>query len=174
MNNKVIVYLSMTLMFSMAVLVILIQQATDPERVNAVAHRIADFDLPPGYQTDYVLDVGEYTFAAYKSSDEQSHLSFVEVPDGVIPDDDVIEGHVFGGWSRHSQRQATVLSVEEPIVRDQPATLTISERINGEDQLYRSAYLVFEGHNGTAVLVINQLATVWDRDLVDRFIASVH
>jgi len=152
----------------------LFQRLTDPDRVNEVAHRIADFELPPGYETDYVLDVGDYTFAAYKSSDEQSHLSFVEVPNGVIPDDDVIEGHVFGGWSRHSRPHATVLSVEEPTVRDQPATLTISERVNGEGRLYRSAYLVFEGHNGTAVLVINQPTTVWDRDVVDRFIASVH
>ena len=173
MNKKMITYLTMMLMFGMAVLVILIQNATDPERVNAVAHGIADFDLPPGYQTDYVLDVGNYTFAAYKSSDEQSHLSFVEVPDGVIPDEDVIEGHVFGGWSRHSRPHATVLSVEDYTVRDQPATLTISERVNGEGRLYHSAYLVFEGHDGTAVLVINQPATAWNRDAVDRFIASI-
>lgn len=173
MNKQVITFVSMTLMFGVAVLVILIQQAIDPDRVNAAAHRIADFDLPPGYQTDYVLDVGSYTFAAYKSDDGQSHLAFVEVPTGVIPDNEVIEGHVYGGWSRHSERRATVLSVEEPTVRGHPATLTISERVNGEDRLYRSAYLVFEGNDGTAVLVINQPATVWDRDLVDRFIDSI-
>lgn len=173
MNRKMITYFSMMLMFGMAVLVILVQQATDPDRVNAAAHQIADFDLPSGYQTDYVLDVGDYTFAAYKSLDEQSHLTFVEVPTGVIPDDNVIEGHVYGGWSRHSQRRATVLSVEEPTVRDQSATLTISERVNGEGQLYRSAYLVFEGRDGPAVMVINQPATEWNRDLVGRFIASI-
>jgi hypothetical protein len=173
MNNKMIIYLSMTLMFGMAVLVILIQNAINPERVNAVAHRIADFDLPPDYQTDYVLDVGNYTFAAYKSSDEQSHLAFVDVPAGIIPDDAVIEGHVYGGWSRHSQRRATVLSTEERSVRGQPATLTISERVNGEGRLYRSAYLVFEGHHGTAVLIINQPATQWNKDTVDRFIGSI-
>jgi len=152
---------------------LLLQRLTDSDHINEVAHRMADFDLPPGYQTDFAVDIGDYTFATYKSADEQSHLAFVKVPDGVIPDDDVIEGHVYGGWSRHSQRHATVLSTEERIVCGQPATLTISERINGEGRLYRSAYLVFEGHDGTAVLVINQPATVWNRDLVDRFIASI-
>lgn len=173
MNKQTIIYLTMTLMFGMAVLVILGQQATDPDRVNTVAHQIADFDLPPGYQTDYVLDVGDYTFAAYKSADEQSHLSFVEVPAGVIPDDDVIEGHVYGGWSKHSQRQATVLSTEEYTVRDQPATLTISERVNGEGQLYRSAYLVFEGQDGPAVLIINQPVSDWNEDTIEALIASI-
>ena len=173
MNNKIIVYLSMSLMFGMAVLVILGQQITDPERVNARAQQIAIFDLPTGYQTDYVLDVGDYTFAAYKSADEQSHLAFVEVPAGVIPDDDVIEGHVYGGWSRDSQREANLLSIENRTVRGQPATLTISERVNGEGRLYRSAYLVFEGHAGKAALVINQPATEWDAEAVNTFIASI-
>ncbi len=151
----------------------LLQRLTDGDRVNEVAHGIADFDLPPGYMTDYAVDIGDYTFAAYKSDDEQSHLAFVEVPAGVIPDDEVIEGHVIGGWSRHSQHRATVLTIEEHTIRNQPATLTISERVNGEGRLYRSAYLVFEGHNGTAVMVINQPAAVWNRTDVDRFIASI-
>lgn len=173
MNKPVSVYVVLALMLGTAVLVAIGQQVTDPNRVNAVAHRIADFDMPPGYQTDYVLDVGDYTFAAYKSSDEQSHLAFVEVPAGIIPDDDVIEGHVYGGWSPDSQRHAILLSTEERAVRSQPATLTISERVNGEGRLYRSAYLVFEGRDGTAVLVINQPATEWDADAVDAFIASI-
>jgi len=175
MNKNLLISIGLFALLSCGLLGgFLFQRLTDSDRVNAVAHRIADFELPPGYQTDYAIDVGDYTFATYKSADEQSHLAFVEVPGDVIPDDDVIEGHVYGGWSRHSQRRATVLSVEEPTVRDHPATLTISERINGEGRLYRSAYLVFEGHNGTAVLVINQPATTWNRDAVDRFIASIH
>lgn len=152
---------------------IFIQQSTNPEQINATAHTIADFDLPTGYQPDYMLDVSDYTIAAYKSDNGQSHLAFVQVPENVIPDDEVIEGHVFGGWSRKSQRHATVLSTEQPIIRNQPATLTISERINGEGQLYRSAYLVFEGHSGTAVIVFNQPATQWNQTLVDSFIASI-
>ena len=173
MNKSMSVYIALALMLGTAVLVAIGLYATNPNRVDAVVHRIADFDLPPGYQTDYVLDVGDYTFAAYKSRDEQSHLAFVEVPAGIIPDDEVIEGHVYGGWSRDSQRRATVLSTEERIVRDHPATLTISERVNGEGQLYRSAYLVFEGRDGTAVMVINQPVTEWDADAVDTFIASI-
>jgi hypothetical protein len=173
MNKSISAYVAVVLMLGVAVLVAIGQQVTNPDRVNAVAHRIADFDLPPGYQTDYVLDVGDYTFAAYKSRDEQSHLAFVEVPAGIIPDDEVIEGHVYGGWSRDSQRRATVLTTEERTVRSHPATFTISERVNGEGRLYRSAYLVFEGHDGTAVLVINQPAAEWDADAVDSFITSI-
>lgn len=173
MNKTLSVFIAVALMLGTAALVALGQHATNPDRVDAVAHRIADFDLPPGYQTDYVLDVGGYTFAAYKSSDGQAHLALVEVPAGIIPDDGVIEGQVYGGWSRDTQRRATVISSEARIVRGQPATLTISERTNGEGRLYRSAYLVFEGRDGTAALIINQPATQWDAGTVDAFIASL-
>lgn len=172
MNKGILIGVTILVIIA-AGLVTLFAYLTDTNRVNAAAHRIADFDLPRGYLTDYVIDVAGYTFAAYKSADEQSHLAFVEIPAGIIPDDEVIEGHVYGGWSRHSQRTATVLSTEERTVRGQPATLTISERVNGEGRLYRSAYMVFEGRDGTAVLVINQPATQWDAEAVDTFIESI-
>lgn len=180
MNNKAF-YSVLALIGVVAVLmilsqrlVILSQRITDPERVNSVAHQIADFDLPLGYQTDYVLDVGNYTIAAYKSNDSRSHLSFVQVPAGVVLDDEVIEGHVYGGWSRKSQDHAVVLSTEQRIVCGQPATLTISERTNGEGHRYRSTYLVFEGETGQAILVINQPVGQWNSELIDAFIASIH
>ncbi len=66
-----------------------------------------------------------------------------------------------------------MLRTEQHTIRNQPATLTISERRNGEGQLYRSAYLVFEGHDGQAVLVINQPANQWDDDAIYAFIASI-
>jgi hypothetical protein len=173
MNKKILIGIALVTVLGCALTVSLVQHLTDSERVNAAAQRIADFDLPQGYQTDYIVDIGDYTIAAYKSADEQSHLAFVELPAGVIPDDDVIEGHVFGGWFNRSQHRATVLRTESRVVRDQPATLTISERRNGEGRHYRSAYLVFEGQDGKAVLVINQPADQWDETAVDAFIASI-
>ncbi len=173
MNKKLLIGMALVTVLGCVLTVALVRYVTDSNRVNAAAHRIAEFDLPPGYQTDYVVDIGDYTIAAYKSGDERSHLAFVEVPAGIIPDDDVIEGHVFGGWFNHSQQQATVLRTEPRTVRDQAATLTISERRNGEGQLYRSAYLVFEGQDGQAVLVMNQPAEQWDDGAVDAFIASI-
>jgi hypothetical protein len=173
MNRKLVIYFTMSFMFVIAVFVILGNRATDDNRVETVAQEIADFELPPTYASDYVIDAGPYTIAAYKSDDGQSHLAFVRIPENLIPDNEVIAGHVFGGTSRQSQREATVLSTETRIVRGQPATLTISERINGDGVLYQSAYLVFTGKEGTAVLTINQPAAEWDAADVEAFIASI-
>ena len=174
MNRNVSVYIAVALMLGTIVLVAFVQRATDADRVETIAHRIADFDLPDGYQTDYAIDVLDYTIAAYKSNDEQTHLVFVQGPSGIIPNESVIAGYI-PNTSRHADwHEATVLTTEQRTIRDQPATLTISERTNGEGQRYRSANLVFSGREGTALLVINQPVTQWDDESVDMFIQSIH
>ncbi|MEQ8673572.1 MAG: hypothetical protein RLP44_05655 [Aggregatilineales bacterium] len=174
MSKNILIGIALVLTLSCALTVALVQQLTDSDRVETIAHRIADFDLPAGYQTDYAVDVLDYTIAAYKSDDEQTHLVFVQGPSGIIPNESVIAGYI-PNTSRHADWHATtVLSTEQRTIRDQPATLTISERTNGEGQRYRSANLVFSGREGTALLVFNQPVTQWDDESVDTFIQSIH
>ena len=174
MKRNILIGVTFVLTLSCALTVALVQRLTDSDRVEIMAHRIADFDLPQGYQTDYAVDVLDYTIAAYKSDDEQTHLVFVQGPSGIIPNESIIAGYV-PSTSRHADwHAATVLYTEQRTIRNQPATLTISERTNGEGQRYRSANLVFSGREGTALLVINQPVMQWDDAWVDTFIQSIH
>lgn len=174
MSRNILISITLVLTLSCALVVALVQRLTDSDRVETMAHRIADFDLPDGYQTDYAIDVLDYMIAAYKSDDEQTHLVFVQGPSGIIPNESVIAGYIPNS-SRHADwHEATVITTEQLTIRNQPATLTISERINGEGQQYRSANLVFSGREGTALLVINQPVTQWDDESVDTFIQSIH
>lgn len=174
MNKSISIYIAVVLMLGTAVLVAIGQQATNPDRVNTVAHRIADFDLPAGYETDYVVEMLDYTIAAYKSADEQSHLAFVQVPADVIPDETMMAGYIPNASREEGWQASCLIRANSLTIRDQPATLTISERINGEGVLYRNANLVFHGREGMVLLVINQPATVWDDDVINQFIVSIH
>jgi hypothetical protein len=173
MSKNMSVYIAVALMLGTAVLVAIGQHATDANRVDALAHRIADFDLPGGYETDYVVEMLDYTIAAYKSADEQSHLVFVQVPPGVIPDETVMAGYIPNVSRYENWQAASHISTNQLTIRDQLATLTIGERRNGEGMLYRSANLVFQGREGTALLVINQPTAQWNDDAVENFIASI-
>lgn len=174
MNKTISVYIAVALMLATAALVAIGQRATNPDRVNAVAHRIADFDLPIGYETDYVVEVLDYTIASYKSADEQSHIAFLQAPTGVIPDETMMAGYIPNARHEENWQAAMLISANQITVRGQSATLTVSERLNGEGILYRNANLVFQGREGTVLLVINQPASIWDDDVVDRFIASIN
>ena len=146
---------------------------TDAVRINALAQRIASFELPEGYQPDYAVEILDYTIVAYKSVAQRGHLAFLQTPPGVIPTGTVLEGYLVNNTAAHTWREASVLRTETRTIRDQSATMTISDRINGEGQRYRSLNLVFEGRDGTTLLAINQPETQWNDEAIEAFIASI-
>lgn len=151
----------------------LFRQLTDTARINSMAQGIADFELPAGYVPDYAVDVLDYSIVAYKSADEQGHVAFLQAPPGIIPDGQVLDGYIA---SNRDERwtESQLLHSEQRTIRNQPATLTISERTNSEGQPYRNLNMVFEGRDGPVLLVINQPLEDWSDEMVDAFIASIH
>lgn len=150
----------------------LFRQLTDSVRINSMAQRIADFELPAGFGPDYAVDILDYSIVAYKSADELGHLAFLQAPPGILPDGQVLDGYIA---SNRDERwtESQLLHSERRTVRDHPATLTISERSNSEGQAYRNLNMVFEGRNGAVLLVINQPLEDWNDEMVDAFIASI-
>lgn len=150
------------------------KQITDSNHVNDLAQHIADFDLPAGYQPDYAVEMLGYTVVAYRGADEYAHLSLLQAPPGVIPDDAALEGYIPDDRAKTRWNEPTLVRTEQRTIRDQVATLTVSDRTNSEGRRYRSLNLVFQGREGTALLVINQPVSTWDENLIETFIASIH
>ena len=149
-------------------------QLFDDARVNRVADTIAHFDLPAGYEPDYAVDILDYTIAAYKSTEGDAHLVWLQAPAGMIPSEQVMQGYVANNdQETMSWQSSTLVSNEQRIVRGQPANLTISDRINGDGEPYRSLNMVFEGENGTVLLVVNQPLALWDDAMIDAFVTSI-
>jgi hypothetical protein len=149
------------------------KQLVDSTRVNTLAQSIADFALPTGYRADYAVEVLNYTIVAYISDDGQSHLTFVQAPPGVIPDGQIADGYVADDRAATTWSEATPISSDERLVRAQPATLTISDRTNGDGVRYRSLNLIFASRGGTTLLVINQPVAQWDEVAIEAFISSI-
>ncbi len=150
------------------------KQITDFNHVNDLAQHIANFDLPAGYRPDYAVEMLGYTVVAYQGEDEYSHLSLLQAPSGVIPDDAALDGYIPDDRAKTRWNEATLVRTEQRTICDQAATLTVSERTNSEGRRYRSLNLVFQGREGTALLVINQPISMWNDDQIEAFIASIH
>ena len=147
---------------------------TDTLRVNRMAERIADFDLPTGYRADYAVEVLDYTVVAYKSAEGNGHLALIQAPPGILPSGATLDSFIANSDDDDSWSDATPVRNEARTVRDQPAMLSISDRTNDENMRYRSLNLIFEGRAGTVLLVLNQPLATWDDDAVEAFIASIH
>lgn len=177
MCKKVIVAITGIILVGCVLTVIAIpnfwQRLTDPTNVNTVAHSIADFDLPSGYQPDYVVEALGYSVAAYKSPDEQSHLVFMQTPEEIMPDETVLEGFIANHDSQTVWSDAELINREQYLIRDFPANMTVSDRINGRGVRYRSMNLIFQGKQGTAMVVLNQPLSQWNDDTVAQFVESI-
>ena len=157
-----------------ALALVLGPQLFDDARINRIADTIAHFDLPADYEPDYAVDILDYTIAAYKSNEGDAHLVWLQAPTDIIPSEQVMQGYVANNdGETMTWESSTLVSSEQRIVRGQPANLTISDRINGEGEPYRSLNMVFEGENGTVLLVVNQPLALWDAATMDAFIASI-
>ncbi|MBK8030746.1 MAG: hypothetical protein IPO91_07275 [Chloroflexi bacterium] len=150
------------------------KQITDSHHVNDLAQHIANFDLPAGYEPDYAVELLGYTVVAYRGTDEYAHLSFLQAPPGVIPNDAALEGYIPDDRAKTRWNEPTLVRTEQRTIRDQVATLTVSDRTNSEGRRYRSLNLVFQGREGTALIVINQPVSSWDENQIETFIASIH
>lgn len=173
MTQKIGIGLVLIVMVGCALTVALVEHLTDGDRVTQLAHQIADFNLPPVFQPDYAAEVLDYTVAAYKSSEGNGHLAFLQAPPGVIPDEQVVTGYMANERTSMTWSDATLIRTDERIIRDHAASLTISDRTNGEGRRYRSLNLVFQGREGTVLLVINLPVEQWDETAIEAFITSI-
>ena len=147
---------------------------TDSAHVNTLAQQMADFQLPDGYQPDYAIEALGYAVAAYKGSDQHSHLVLMQGPADMEINENMLVGYVANDQRATNWTQMTVLKSEQRVVRGAAATITLSERINSEGQRYRQLNMVFAGKQGPVLLVVNQLTSRWNNAAIDAFIASIH
>jgi hypothetical protein len=136
--------------------------------VYTVARTITDFSLPTGYSTDYALDLLGFALAAYKGGDGHSHIILAQAPRWVYAERFLPLADQQGDKTG----ELTAIRDEQRFIRDQDVTVTISEGVNGDGQPYRQLSMVFEGKGGTALLVMNETTSRWDRETVDAFLAS--
>ena len=147
---------------------------TDSAHVNTLAQQMTDFDLPDGYQPDYAIEALGYSVAAYKGSDQHSHLVLMQGPAGMEVSENTLVGYVADDQRAANWTAETVLKTEQRVVRGAAATITLSERTNSQGQRYRQLNMVFAGKQGPVLLVVNQLTSRWNNAAIDTFIASIH
>lgn len=172
MSQKILIGLMVAVTLGCALTVALAHRLTDAERVHRLAQQIAGFDLPAGFQADYGVEMLGYVITAYRSGD--AHLTLVQAPPGIIPEEQAIRGYVTNEDSAATWRDERLVYTTERVIRDQTAQITLTDRTNGSGQSYRSLNMVFRGRQGTALLVINQPIAQWDEAAVEAFIASIH
>ena len=144
-----------------------------PEEVANVAIKIADFDIPRGYQPEFSTSLNGYIVVSYNLGDGHSHLYLIQ-------SDNEDDGEKLASMldqiapgSYDPQTRMTILETTPVTVRGQEETLVISEGSTSEGETYRQAAVAFQGRGGPALIVFSEPVERWDRTQVDNLLASI-
>ena len=152
---------------------------TDPAAAAEAAHKIADYDLPEGYQEQVAMEIMVYSFAVIGPQNSQGISNgpiFMLAQFQVGVNQEQMEQQLRQSFEQQSGRPGLsmkLVKVEEKTIRGEETQVALYEGTDANGIVLRQVITSFPGKDGTAMLMIMGSVSQWDQDLVDDFIESI-
>jgi len=143
-------------------------------KAEELASEMVKYEVPGDFQEPYGFRMGDYSLITYLGEDGQSHIYFMQVPqDSAISKEEMLDQaqKMSGGTIGTEFKNAKTL---DAVILDQSVTVWLLEGINSANQPYRQAMTIFDGRNGTLMVVFERPAASWDEGELLDFLASIH
>jgi hypothetical protein len=152
---------------------------TNPDRVQAVGNQIADYDVPPGYEEMFAMNMMGMKLVAIGPSTptaDSTMIMLMQFPAGMDVSRQQMERQVEQALARQtglSSADMTSVGKEEAVINDEAVTLTVREGTTGRGERIRQLTGLFDGRSGPTILMITGEVAAWDQEMVDAFITSI-
>lgn len=154
--------------------------SADPAAAAEAAHKIADYDLPEGYQEQMAMEIMFYSFVIIgpQSSEGISNgpiFMLAQFQAGMVNQEQMEEQlrRSLEQQSSHPGLNMELVKVEEKTIRGKETQVAIYEGTDTNGIVLRQVITSFPGKDGTAMLMIMGPAELWDQDMIDAFIESI-
>ena len=152
---------------------------TDPEAAAEAAHKIADYDLPEGYQEQVAMDIMFYSFVMIGPENSTGILNgpmfmLAQFQAGV--NQEQMEEQLRQSFEQQAGNRGlnmSLVNVEEKTIRGEETQVATYEGSDENGHVFRQVITSFPGKDGVAMLMIMGPVESWDQDLVDAFIESI-
>jgi hypothetical protein len=152
---------------------------TDPEAAVEAAHKIADYDLPEGYQEKVAMEILVYSFVMIGPQYSTTNLTgpvfmLAQFQAGV--NQEQMEEQLRQSFEQQAGNRGLSMSlvkVEDKTIRGEETKVATYEGTDENGLVIRQVITSFPGKDGTAMLMIMGSAEAWDQDMVDTFIESI-
>ena len=152
--------------------------AGDPAYVSNVADKIAKYDIPPGYSEQMAIDLGLYRTVSLVATEDSTKpmIMLMGYNQSMGVDNQQMQEQLQRSFEQQTGTPGmtwTTVDERKMTIRGQDVNVIIREgQINGGFTL-RQLVAVFEGENGTVLIMIQGEAAGWDDDLINEFLASI-
>jgi len=151
---------------------------TDPADVSAVSDKIAQYDLPPGYEAQVSMSLFVYDMVMIGPSQAGSGsmtIMLMQFNSSAGLDQAQMEEQMRQAFEQQGGQpgmQMKVVETREETIRGEQVTVTISEG-SSQGITIRQWVTVFKGNSGPTVLMIQGTTGDWDDELIADFIHSI-
>ena len=148
----------------------------EPTSVARAQEKIAEFDIPPGYEP-MALSMFVYDMISLTPIDSENDpmIMLMQFNKSTSRDPEQMEEQLKQAAEQQSGRPGMSMQVVdtfEEVIRGETVTVTVSEA-NYQDFVFRQWMTIFQGNKGPVILMIQGPARTWDDQLVDDFIKSI-
>ena len=147
---------------------------TDPTSIAQVSARIAQFDVPQGYQPGMAMSLLNYDTVVLSPLGGQTGTMFMlmQVTGGPSMDAEQMRRQL-EQQSGQSGSNMKITDSYQTTIRGEKTTVTVEESDGGQGYILRQLFVMFKGNQGPAILMIEGRKDTWDQTAVDKFIASI-
>jgi hypothetical protein len=151
----------------------------DPEAAAEAAHKIADYDLPEGYQEQMAMEIMFYSLVMIGpeySSGSPTGPVFMLAQFKAGVNQEQMEEQLRQSFEQQAGNRGLSLSlvkVEDKTIRGEETEVATYEGTDENGLVIRQVITSFPGKDGTAMLMIMGPADLWDQDAIDAFIESI-
>jgi hypothetical protein len=148
---------------------------TDPSAVAEVGDRIAQFEVPPGYELGMAMSFLYYEMVSIvptSSASGEMTIMMMQFTDKSMNEEQM--KRALQQQSNQPNLQMKVVERRTVTIRGEEVPITISESTSSQNFTLRQWVGVFSGNKGPTMLMIQGSTGDWDEELIDNFIQSIH
>jgi hypothetical protein len=149
--------------------------SVDPQKTGQVARSITDYKLPANYQEAFSMSLLGVSMAGFSSKDNATMIMLFQFPQNSGLSQQQMEEQMRQMWSQQNRESYNIQKVGTipTTIRGKPVEMSVYEGTSSNGKKVRQLIGLFEGKNGTALLMVAGDIDQWDQRSVNAFIASM-
>jgi hypothetical protein len=152
----------------------------DPQAAAETAHKIADYDLPPGYREEFAMNILT-TSMVFMSPDAPASFSsgpmIMLAQFRTMGNEAQVKEQMQQSFEQQMGRRNLVMQLVETkkkTIRGEETDVAYYEGTDSNGTAMRQVITTFPGKGGIAMLMITGSAEGWDEEQINAFIESIH
>ena len=143
---------------------------------TVVSRDIAEYTVPDGYRQDFSVDAGGLSIAGLRSSSGNGHIYLLQTPGYLHINQAELERQLRESIRNHTledEMRLREVGTTQVTIRGEQVQMSVSEGTNSRGKVYRQVLGLYDGSDGTIMLLIAGPLDEWNQGAVDSFLASI-